>query len=307
VSSDTQFVATSGERVFVPRFFLFPIVAAALLVINFAGYALDTQLSTIVATSLILLFGIPHGALDIEVAMTRFGMSSHRGKARLILYYLTGVFGMALCWWLSPSIALVLFLVISIIHFGCDWHGGIDPFLGTMIGWAIISAPAFFQADDVAMLFGMLTSGEDGGVVAALLAATAVPAVLGSAVYTVLALSRKDYGTATHVATCLIAAIFLPPLVGFALYFCLLHSPRHLADAFRHSGKLSLANKVLTCFAVTLLSLGLGAILYHGVSAGSVDASVVRAGFILLSVLTAPHFALELIMSRPVLNRAEAR
>ncbi len=296
----------AGERVFASRLLLLPVVLAGLLACSLSGVALDGQLSTIVATSLILLFGIPHGALDIEVAMMRFGKSAKQDKLMMILFYLIGAAGMAFLWWASPPAALALFLVISIIHFGGDWDGGLDPFLGVMIGWAIISAPAFFRSDDVAVLFGVLTSAQDDGAVAAVLAATAVPALLGSTIFLVLALSRGEYATALQLASCLIAAVSLPPLVGFALYFCLLHSPRHLADAFRQAGVMSQTSKALTCIAVTLLSFGLGAILYQGLNTDAVDARILRAGFILLSVLTVPHFTLEMIMSSKKISRAEA-
>jgi beta-carotene 15,15'-dioxygenase len=294
------------ELAFAPQSFVFPATAAVLIGASLMGSWLDATLSTLIATAVILFAGIPHGALDIEVAMKRFGKSSRRDKSVITLFYLGGAALMAVFWWMSPPVALVIFLAISVIHFGGDWNGRVDPFLAAMIGWAIISMPALFHMNEVNVLFGLLTDEQDNGAIAALLACTAVPAFLGSLVFTWLAVMRGDTHVALNVFTCLVSAIFLPPLIGFALYFCLLHSPRHMVEAFSQSGPLSPITKVMTCAAVTALSFGLGALLYNGLGASATEGGVVRAGFMLLSILTVPHFALELMMDAKNANREAA-
>jgi len=64
------------------------------------------------------------------------------------------------------------------------------------------------------------------------------------------------------VLACITAALFLPPLVAFAVFFCGLHSPRHMADALRETGDLSKLKKASIVAAVSALSLGLGVLMF---------------------------------------------
>lgn len=55
--------------------------------------------------------GIPHGALDAH-------LERRVADARFYALYLAGVFAVFACWWWSPGLALLLFLLYSAFHFG---------------------------------------------------------------------------------------------------------------------------------------------------------------------------------------------
>jgi beta-carotene 15,15'-dioxygenase len=93
--------------------------------------------------------------------------------------------------------------------------------------------------------------------------------------------------------SCFVAAALLPPLAGFAIFFCGLHSPRHLAEAVRQAESMPHDEKLLRGAAVMALSLGAVALLFGIQRPISVDAGIVRTAFVLLSILTVPHFILE--------------
>jgi beta-carotene 15,15'-dioxygenase len=282
----------------VARLSAFLVLTAVLLILNAQSAVLASGAATVIATGLILLAGIPHGTLDIEIAATRFGQSTVRGKLAITTAYVGGAATMALCWWTTPVTALIFFLVISILHFGADWREDIDPFLGAMIGWAIISLPALSHSSEVASIFALLTHDQDEGAVTALLACTAAPAVMGSLVFLASAMARRDFSAVVHVTCCLTTALFLPPLIAFALYFCVLHSPRHLIDALSDAGEITSFKKTMIAGAVFALSAGLGVLLYTRIDVSALDLGVIRTGFILLSILTVPHFGLELMIAR---------
>lgn len=253
--------------------------------------------SNMLAAVAIVLAGIPHGTLDVEIAAAHFGQTGPVGKAKIIGGYLSCAAAMVLLWRVIPELALISFLIISIIHFSRDWRGGVDPFLAMMVGWALVALPALASPDDVAMIFAALTGSSNGAVIAALLGAASIPAALGSLVFAFWAFTQHDKQSAVEVLACLVAALFLPPLVAFAIFFCGLHSPRHMADALRETGALSPVKKFAIIIAVFALSLGLGTLMFLYKGDVPADMNIIRTAFILISTLTVPHFILEHLLA----------
>jgi Brp/Blh family beta-carotene 15,15'-monooxygenase len=248
---------------------------------------------TMIAALAIVIVGIPHGTLDVEIATARFGKSNVSGKITILVGYLGCAASMALCWMIAPAIALSLFLIISIVHFGLDWRGGADPFLAMMVGWALIALPALSHPQDVSNIFALLTGSPTGSTISAVLACAAAPAALGSLVFAFWAFKNNEVQNAVDVISCMAAAILLPPLVAFAIFFCGLHSPRHMAEALRESAGISAAKKGTIIAAVFLLSMAIGVLLFLGQSDLQVESGVIRTAFMLISILTVPHFVLE--------------
>ncbi len=275
------------------RLWILPFLAGGLILANAVFADLNSVQATMIAAMLIVVIGIPHGTLDIEIATTRFGTSSTSGKISILAGYLLCAAGMALCWMIAPAIALTLFLVISIIHFGLDWRGGADPFLAMMVGWALISLPALSHPQAVSDIFALLTGSPTGSTISALLACASVPAALGSLVFAFWAFKNNELQNAIDVIACMAAAIFLPPLVAFAIFFCGLHSPRHMAEALRESAGISSAKKGFIIAAVFLLSLAIGVALFMGQGGVQMESGIIRTAFMLISILTVPHFVLE--------------
>jgi Brp/Blh family beta-carotene 15,15'-monooxygenase len=166
-----------------------------------------------------------------------------------------------------------------------------------MVGWALVALPALASPGDVATIFAALTGSQNGTVIAALLGAASVPAALGSLVFAYWAFSHNDKQSALEVLACIAAALLLPALVAFAVFFCGLHSPRHMADALRETGALSSIKKAVIIAAVSALSLGLGVLMFLYQGDVPADMGVIRSAFILISTLTVPHFILEHILS----------
>jgi beta-carotene 15,15'-dioxygenase len=276
-----------------PRLWILPFSAGCLILADALFVGMNSVQMTMVAALFIVIVGVPHGTLDVEIAATRFGKSNVSSKIAILAGYLACAAGMALCWMVAPAIALSLFLIISIVHFGLDWRGGADPFLAMMVGWALIALPALSHPQEVCDIFAILTGSPTGSTISALLACAAAPAALGSLVFAYWAFKNNERQNAVDVIACMVAAVFLPPLVAFAIFFCGLHSPRHMAEALRESAGISSAKKGVIIAAVFLLSLGLGVLLFMGQSDLQVESGVIRTAFMLISILTVPHFVLE--------------
>ncbi|MBJ7389129.1 MAG: Brp/Blh family beta-carotene 15,15'-dioxygenase [Sphingomonadaceae bacterium] len=279
------------------RLFALPLATLLLVIIDRFWGGMNSAHVNMLAAVAIVLAGIPHGTLDVEIAAAHFGQKGITGKIRIIGGYLLCAAFMVFLWILLPELALISFLIISIVHFSRDWRGGVDPFLAMMVGWALVALPALASPDDVAMIFAALTGSNNGAVIAALLGAASVPAALGSLVFAYWAFRHDDKQSALEVLACIVAALFLPPLVAFAIFFCGLHSPRHMADALRETGDLSPLKKTAIICAVFALSLGLGVVMFLYQGDVPADMGIIRTAFILISTLTVPHFILEHILS----------
>ena len=275
------------------RLWILPFLAGGLILANAIFPGMDTVQLTMFAALAIVIVGIPHGTLDVEIASVRFGKTDIYGKIAILAGYVACAAGMAVCWMFAPAIALSLFLIISIIHFGLDWRGGADPFLAMMVGWALIALPALSHPKEVSDIFAILTGSPTGLTISAVLACAAAPAALGSLVFAYWAFKNNERQNAIDVVACMAAAIFLSPLVAFAVFFCGLHSPRHMAEALRESAGISSAKKGAIIAAVFLLSLAIGVLLFLGQSDLQLESGVIRTAFMLISILTVPHFVLE--------------
>ena len=280
------------------RLWALPLVTAVLILANLFWDGLDSMQGTMIAAVFIAVAGIPHGTLDAEIAASHFGKNSFVGKAKIIAAYAACALAMVYLWSAAPEFALTSFLIISIVHFGRDWRGSADPFLAMMVGWALVTLPALSRPQEVAAIFEMLTGNEVGSTIAALVACASVPAVLGSLVFAYWTYTHDDPQSTVDVIACIIAALFLPPLAAFAVFFCGLHSPRHLVEALSEAGPISLAKKLGVIATVSALSLALGVALYVSADSASIDAGIIRAAFVLISTLTVPHFILEYLTSK---------
>ena len=113
------------------------------------------DLSLVLAACLISLVGLPHGALDPLVA-TRYGLIRDLRSTAWFLAIYTSIVGLVIGFWLLlPIVALLLFLLISAIHFGRDWKYKIS-FGGFGYGAFVMGLPAWAFPEQVEQIFGFL-------------------------------------------------------------------------------------------------------------------------------------------------------
>lgn len=87
--------------------------------------------------------------------------------------------------------------------------------------------------------------------------------------------------------------VLLPPLLGFAVYFCFVHTGRHMMHIWKKL-QIAMNSRVIFIQAIGLTAaswlLGLGA--FYFLDSGDFDADILRVVFIGLAALTVPHMIL---------------
>ena len=83
----------------------------------------STQISFLILV--LILFGVPHGALDLYI--DQHLQKSDSNQKAFLLKYIGNIIAYALVWYFFPTAALVIFILITAYHFGeIDWLGKTD-------------------------------------------------------------------------------------------------------------------------------------------------------------------------------------
>lgn len=244
--------------------------------------------------ALVLILGLPHGALDLWVAsrQARWGADGRfrpGGALRFHAEYLALAGLVLAAFAYLPTLALVGFLLLSLWHFADDWRGLPAP---VRLGCAsiVVIVPTLFHGAEVAAIFAAVTGRAALDVNAPAYPFWMISAwiITGSVGFALLTDRRAGLEAAALVAL----GALLPPLVFFATYFTLLHGPRHL---LRHGGLVAgpRARIVVAAYTVAALGLVVGAgLLLAARTELSVGGDVLRAVFAGLAALTVPHAVL---------------
>jgi len=248
--------------------------------------------------ALAVIVGLPHGAFDHKVARRAFERGHRAGWWRPFLAgYLALAAAMLLIWWALPVLALSIFLLLSIFHFGDQdapaqashrsirivAHGGVP---------IIVSAVCHPEA--IERLLAALVPGH-AHIVTMLLDGPLALLWVGAVICTLIAYAARGRADDWTVGADLVLVTLLfavaPPLIAFSLYFAAIHAPRAITAAMPAGGMR--AGELVLPLVLTVLGLGLGAVISTTGTAAPTGDNVVRTAFLLLSALTVPHMWLD--------------
>lgn len=300
-------------------------VGSAILTVTGLAPAAPPWLRYLPLAASLLLFGLPHGAVD-HLAPTRAAdwPTTWRSVGAVGLVYLVLGGAYAVLWTVAPVASAALFVALTWLHWGQGDLYALDALGSTHLDTAGVRAGTVVVRGGLPMLVPLLRYPEryravvDAWVAlfgrelsAAWLFAPDVRVALGVA-FAVLTLTTlaagyraSDAGWRLDAAeTLLLWAYFLvvPPLVAVGVYFCVWHSLRHVGRlmgvddgaraAFRDRGTLAaLARTGRDAAPLTAVSVvGLVGV---GVVAGvDTDLQVLTALYLVfIAVLTMPHVA----------------
>jgi Brp/Blh family beta-carotene 15,15'-monooxygenase len=313
-------------------------VHAALVLPFLFGLSLPLALQYVPLAASVVLFGLPHGAVDhLAVERSRGETPTRRGMALVgALYALLGGAYLAL-WYLAPVASFVLFLALTWVHWGQgDVYAlavvegvthlrtrGARVLAATVRGGLPMLVPLLSYPGQYREVATLLVGrfGVTGADLAPLFAAE-TRLVLGvgfaGATGLALALGAGRVGLADRgwrvdaLETGLLWAYFLavPPVLAIGVYFCLWHSVRHIARlALVDPGAVRTLSRgdwwpALGRFArdaapLTITSLVFLAGFYLLVPVRPTDlAETVGLYLVLVAVLTLPHVVVVSLMDR---------
>ena len=256
-----------------------------------AGATLDPRLELPIVAVLVLLLGVPHGSLDVVFARRLLHLAGSREWLLFSLGYL-GLAALVVGLWVAlPTLFLCIFLGLSALHFAGDPRVGISGLSRVLYGGAVIVLPALRHGAELERLLGLVAGPASGAFVVPILSFLAAPWLVATLL--VCALQATTFTRDTIELIALIAvAIAAPPLLAFTIYFCAMHSPRHI---LRTVGGL---NRRGARQALAMTAWPTGIVLVVGILVGLIADSiplekrVMQLLFVGLAALTLPHMAL---------------
>ena len=279
----------------------------------------------------VVFIGLPHGAMDGAVAMVS-GYGKTRGQLiKFAIQYTLIAALVVLVWVLIPVFSLTMFMLYSLVHFGLGDASpkkpappqkdqdpkqkplfNIDtPRIVQIIchGGLVVVVIPIAHLTEVQPIFKVLTGGLELAAFWSLLLAMVIIFAIASVIYTLIAVFQPHYRRRwIEFAGLAGLLVLLPPLTGFALYFCCVHTPRHMTRV------ISAVKTILPDARILPLTLGFTIVTWLAMAIAvvllrahiSFDAAMVQVIFIGLAALTVPHMMLVDGAFRRKLNAMDA-
>ena len=253
---------------------------------------------TLIALAAVVIIGLPQWALDGANA-SQLGMSPNLlSLIRFLVLYIAAAAVVVGAWMVAPVICLLAFLVISMLHFGMGdvragngWQGMLEALAH---GGLVVAGISHMHREEVDVIFGYLVDGNtllvwQGLEIIAIFVAVALLFCMVQGV-----INRRWRGGLAELVILGAIFAFTPPLVGFAIYFCLVHTPRHvraiLASVSSGVSRRLILSQVVLFSVASWVAGGLAFWLLLG--AETAEAALMRVVFIGLAALTVPHMIL---------------
>ncbi len=259
----------------------------------------ELSIISLIALCLVSFIGVPHGSFDGAVAAL-LGYQSKKRFLTFTFWYTIISIAVIFFWIKFPLIALLLFIIMSIVHFGlCDWSFlKVNQFKWIITlthGFNIIFGIIFFHTKESFQIFTFLSNDNFIIFEQYLFLVYFLFGIL-FLVYCYLSINLKKlrWGILEMISILFIVSQ-LDPLTGFALYFCFVHTTKHVYAILKNTNKYLENRKfVFTTTAIFTIITWIGgciAIIYLNDNF-SFSESFIKTIFIGLAALTLPHMTL---------------
>ncbi|MFM8759011.1 MAG: Brp/Blh family beta-carotene 15,15'-dioxygenase [Methylophilaceae bacterium] len=275
---------------------LFIIASIALIVI---AHGQDISQSLALFFGLILLviiFGVPHGSLDVLFANQHYQLNDIKKWLTFIGLYSLTAFIIILIWKLVPSLLFIAFLILSALHFADDISSMSDRYqavprwenlIKKLYGFSLIAAPSWLFAPQLSSLYAMIVDESSAANIVAILQWLCVPLILVTISLSVIC--KMQYRSLLEIITAFLLIILLHPILAFTIYFCLMHSARHLIRSQFFLKHYSQRDYLLALTLPTLAVIVFGLMAWHFLPHQSLQSDIVKIVFVGLAALTVPH------------------
>lgn len=265
-----------------------------------------TTIEYVIAFGLILLIGIPHGATDHTLSQYIDGQfQSNKLNEKFLVRYLMIMTGYGICWFMSPAISFIAFILLSAYHFGeaqLAYHRDIKlvRVASSLSGIALLLILLLPHQDEVAIYTVPYFISESAltrfGNYAQWILITIVALLIICLAINGWRVLRKEI---LDLILVFIVSYFSSLIFGFAIFFAFWHSwdatKMQIIKISQIRRGFSLKKWSLAAAPFTLMSwVGIGLIL--GVfELMELPWPIITSFFVLVSIITLPH---AIIMSR---------
>ena len=263
------------------------------------GWYEDNQMY--IAVLLIVLFGIPHGAVDHILFMENTKTDSRR----FYVFYLSLICLILVLWLVFPILSLVFFLLLSAYHFGQSQFIRYSdlPRVSALViysswGVSILSGLSLYNSDELKQILS--SSSDMSGLLSVFQPRLLIVVLSISSLCFLLTFAyyKKAFSKRRFVIELLLFAFihvcfYYHSLLGFSVYFATLHSFQVLKEEYVFLSKrithFNFRSFLFKLIPYTLLSL-VGIVLMLGLShLEFIPLSKTLLIFMSISALTLPH------------------
>ena len=291
----------------------------AVLVIALYGLFAKTNLiinnsaTNLICFFLIATIGVSHGSLD-----------NYKGKKLLkfyklknsIIFYLSYIFVaifIIFIWKFLPSFTLLAFLLIAAYHFGKeDGFNSLSEIKLSELkivyyfsrGAIIIISPLVFHPNETIEIFTVISSDLFVNSILFLKKYYFFEAMLGLVLLSCFFITGKQYAAFIfEIPSILAINYFFTPFFAFTIYFCFLHSIRHIISLSHELNRANIkkgfnmfVNKALPLSLTTAILFILS--LFFLLDLNQLNEAIFKVIFIGLASLTFPHILLEYLVEK---------
>ena len=285
--------------------FTFIYIIGIFILLNiFEGFKQISIENQLIYSSLsILLFGIPHGAIDHIIFFKKRQLT----KLKFYLVYLGLIVGFVLMWHIAPILSLILFLLISAFHFGESQFEDIKitkvlkntffffwgiALLATLIYYNINELANVTAYFDDTLAFEKVYDIKKVTILYYVTNIITIASMILMAVYKQIKIERL---LSEFFLLFLIHLTFFlfPFIIGFTLYFVVLHSLKVMQDEIeffkKDNPKFSILDFLKLLAPYSILSIFFTTILLLLSYYSYIPYSIPFLSIIIISVITLPH------------------
>ena len=277
----------------------------------------NLNISTLFCLLLILIIGVSHGALDHIKGKKLLTILNIKKFYIFYLIYILISLSVILIWTIVPSITLIIFLTVASFHFGkedtyflINKSSNLTSILYFFRGLLVIISPLYFNFDETVVIFKMLLINNEQfySSLSFIENFKIIEIAIGLSALSSITLFLTEFNFKKFVIlldffSIIILNYYLSPLVAFTVYFCFLHSIRHIISLAIEIDNTNLKNGfklfVKKAFPLTVLTAIFCLIgLYLLNNNYDFDSSILKIIFIGLASLTFPHILLEYFLEK---------
>ena len=269
---------------------IFGVVATVISLVSVLAPSVDPLASLLLIATLIFFLGVPHGALDPCFAQKLLAVKGWQGWLFFVVIYLSLAGGVVVVWWQAPLVFMSGFLIISILHFSRDLAPTTAKITALLYGGTVIVLPTLFYFSEMLELFTLIVYAENAETIVVALRALAWPWVAALAISLCFEVN-KNWRVGFEIFSVSLLALAAQPLIAFTVYFCGMHSLRHMLRTQQYVN-LPVSRLLWICL---LPMLGVSVLVTLGwlyLPATSYDSRILQFVFVTLAALTVPHMLL---------------